>query len=105
MKEVLEKHGNPEIFNTDQGVQFTSKNFTATLEDKEIKISMDGKALCLDNVFTERLWRILKQQEAYLKAYTSIAAARLEIGPWFSFYNNERMHQSLDYRTTVEIFI
>lgn len=104
LKEALERHGNPEIFNTDQGVQFTSADFTKILEDKEIKISMDGKGRCLDNVFTERLWRSLKQEEIYLKAYASIAEARSEIGAWFNFYNTERMHQSLDYRPPAEIF-
>jgi putative transposase len=104
LKEALERHGNPEIFNTDQGVQFTSADFTKILEDKEIKISMDGKGRCLDNVFTERLWRSLKQEEIYLKAYATIAEARSEIGAWFNFYNTERMHQSLDYRPPAEIF-
>ena len=101
----MEKHGNPEIFNTDQGVQFTSVDFTKVLEDKEIKISMDGKGRCLDNVFTERLWRSLKQEEVYLKAYASIAEARAGIGAWINFYNDERLHQSLGYKTPAEIFI
>lgn len=104
LKEALEKHGNPEIFNTDQGVQFTSEDFTKVLEDKEIKISMDGKGRCLDNVFTERLWRSLKQEEVYLKAYASIAEARAGIGAWINFYNDERLHQSLEYKTPAEIF-
>ena len=104
LMESLEKHGNPEIFNTDQGIQFTSADCTKTLKDKEIKISMEGKRRCLDNVFIERLWRSLKQEELYLKACNSIAEARSEIGAWFNFYNTECMHQSLDYHSPAETF-
>lgn len=103
LKQASERHGNPEIFNTDPGVQFTSEDFTKVLEDKEIKISMDGKERCFDNVFNERLWRSMKHEKIYLKAYASIAEARAGLGARVNFYNDGRLHQSLEYKTPAEI--
>ncbi len=94
----------PEIFNTDQGSQFTSDEFTTTLKRHEIAISMDGKGRCMDNIFVERLWRSLKYEEVYLNAYATVAEARTGIGAWLSFYNDERQHQSLGYRTPRQIY-
>lgn len=99
VKEALDKYGPPEIFNTDQGVQFTCEAFIAQLQERGIKISMDGKGRCLDNIFCERLWRSLKYEEVYLKAYETPKEARAEIGKWFAFYNAERPHQALGYKT------
>jgi putative transposase len=99
VQEALERYGKPEIFNTDQGVQFTCEAFIATLSAQGIRISMDGKGRCLDNIFCERLWRSLKYEEVYLKAYATVAEAKAEIGKWFTFYNGERPHQSLNYLT------
>ena len=92
-------HGRPEIFNTDQGSQFTSDDFTGTLERHKVTISMDGKGRYMDNIFVERLWRSLKYEEVYLNAYASVAEAKAGIGSWLGFYNEERQHQSLGYRT------
>ena len=97
-------YGIPEIFNTDQGSQFTSTNFTDILEDSSVKISMDGKGRWIDNVFVERLWRSLKYEEVYLKAYDSVADARAGIAAWIEFYNFERPHQALGYLTPWESF-
>ena len=104
VKEALEKYGAPEIFNTDQGVQFTCAAFIAQLQERGIKISMDGKGRCLDNIFCERLWRSLKYEEVYLKAYETPKEARAEIGKWFAFYNDERPHQALGYKTPRAFF-
>lgn len=98
VKEALDKYGAPEIFNTDQGVQFTCEAFIAQLAQRGIKISMDGKGRCLDNIFCERLWRSLKYEEVYLKAYETPKEARTEIGKWFTFYNEQRPHQALGYK-------
>jgi putative transposase len=102
-QDALARYGKPEIFNTDQGVQFTSAGFLAALESRSIRISMDGKGRFLDNIFSERLWRSLKY-EVFLKAYGSVSEARQGIGGWLSFYNEERPHQALDYRTPREVF-
>jgi putative transposase len=102
--EAMEKHGRPEIFNTDQGVQFTSADFLAGLEAKQVQISMDGKGRYLDNIFIERLWRSLKYEEVFVKAYGSPAEARGGIGAWLTFYNDERPHQTHGYRTPHEVF-
>ena len=99
LEEALARYGRPEIFNTDQGSQFTSDDFTGTLKRHGVMISMDGKGRCLDNIFVERLWRSLKYEEVYLNAYESVAEAKAGIGAWLSFYNDERQHQSLGYRT------
>ena len=93
-----------EIFNTDQGSQFTSDDFTGTLKRHGVMISMDGKGRCMDNIFVERLWRSLKYEEVYLHAYATVAEARTGIGAWLSFYNDERQHQSLGYRTPRQIY-
>lgn len=99
------RRGRPEIFNSDQGAQFTSEKFTAELAAKEIAISMDGRGRCMDNIFIERLWRSLKYEEVYLKDYESVTEARTGIERYFRFYNQERLHQSLDYRTPAAIYL
>lgn len=99
VKEALEKYGVPDIFNTDQGSQFTSEAFTTVLLDRGIAISMDGKGAWRDNVFVERLWRSVKYEEVYLKAYASVAEARDGIGKYLTFYNTRRPHQALDGKT------
>jgi putative transposase len=104
LEEALSKYGRPEIFNTDQGSQFTSDDFTGTLKEHAITISMDGKGRCMDNVFVERLWRSLKYEEVYLNAYATVAEAKVGIGAWLDFYNEERPHQSLGYRTPRQIY-
>src|ERR1700683_1940588 len=90
------RRGRPEIFNSDQGVQFTSEKFTGELATKDIAISMDGRGRWLDNIFIERLWRSFKYEEVYLKDYGSVAEAKDSIARYFRFYNHERLHQSLD---------
>ena len=89
----------PEIFNTDQGVQFTSTQFQAPLLAAQVRLSMDGRGRAYDNIFVERLWRSVKYEEVYLKDYRNVAEARLGLGQYFPFYNETRIHQSLDYRT------
>jgi putative transposase len=105
LKEAMEVYGKPEIFNTDQGVQFTAEAFIKTLAAQGVKISMDGKARYLDNIMIERLWRSLKYEEVFIKAYASVAQARLGIGAWLRFYNDERKHQTHGYRTPSQIFV
>jgi len=104
LEEALARYGNPEIFNTDQGCQFTGAEFTGVLEHCGITISMDGKGRCMDNIFIERLWRSLKYEEVYLHAYASVGEAKAGIGTWLRFYNEERQHQSLGYRTPRQIY-
>ena len=99
VEEALARHGRPEIFNTDQGSQFTSADFTGLLLAKAIAISMDGKGSWRDNVFVERLWRSVKYEEVYLRAYESVGEARASIGRYLDFYNRKRPHSSLDART------
>jgi putative transposase len=94
----------PEIFNTDQGPQFTSSDFTGTLEEAGISISMDGRGRALDNVFVERLWRSVKYEEVYLKDYGDVAEARENLRRYFEFYNRERLHQALGYRTPEAVY-
>jgi putative transposase len=94
----------PEIFNSDQGAQFTSQEFTGRLEAAQISISMDGRGRAFDNIFIERLWRTVKYEEVYLKSYQSVGEAEASIGRYFQFYNQERLHQSLDYRTPHQIY-
>jgi len=96
--------GRPEAFNTDQGSQFTSREFTQVLEDSGVKISMDGKRRYADNIFVERLWRTVKYEEVYLKAYGNDTEARWELGEYFRFYNNRRPHWALCYRIPTEVF-
>jgi putative transposase len=98
------RRGRPEIFNSDQGSQFTSERFTGALAAREIAISMDGRGRCMDNIFIERLWRSLKYEEVYLKDYASVMEARTGIDSYFRFYNDERLHQSLDYRTPAALY-
>jgi len=98
------KRGRPEIFNTDQGAQFTSEAFTGLLKQHGVRISMDGKGSYNDNLFIERLWRSVKYEEVYLKAYQDGKEARSGIGNYFRFYNTERPHQALGYRTPAEVF-
>jgi putative transposase len=99
VEEALARHGRPEIFNTDQGSQFTGQDFTGLLSDNAIAISMDGKGAWRDNVFVERLWRSVKYEEGYLRAYDSVGEARASIGRYLDFYNRKRPHSSLDART------
>jgi putative transposase len=99
LEEALTRYGTPEIFNTDQGSQFTSEGFIEKLSSRGIRVSMDGKGRWLDNVFIERLWRIVKYEDIYLKGYDSIGAARHGLRTYFEFYNCRRRHQSLDRRT------
>lgn len=96
--------GQPEIFNTDQGVQFTSLAFTGCLESRGVAISMDGRGRALDNVFVERLWRTVKYEEVYLKDYDDAWHAEASLSEYFDFYSHERRHQSLDYRTPAEVY-
>ena len=104
LEEAIERYGAPEIFNTDQGSQFTSDDFTGVLKEHDIKISMDGKGRWIDNVFVERLWRSVKYEEVYLKAYDDIRSARASLGNYFEFYNLERRHQSLDRQTPDQVY-
>ena len=104
VEEALAKHGTPEIFNTDQGSQFTSTNFTKVLAAREIRISMDGKGAWRDNVFVERLWRTIKYEEVYLRAYASVSEARASIGRYLGFYNSRRPHSSLDGKTPDQVY-
>jgi putative transposase len=104
LEDALARHGRPEIFNTDQGSQFTSEDFTDPLLERGIRISMDGRGRWLDNVFVERLWRSLKYEEVYLKAYASIPQAKQQIGRYFEFFNQQRRHQSLDDQTPDTVY-
>lgn len=104
LKDAIVRYGVPEIFNTDQGSQFTSDDFIGVLEGHSISISMDGKGRWMDNVFIERLWWSVKYQDVYLKAYGSIAEARKGLGEYFEFYNSRRRHQSLDRRTPDDVY-
>jgi len=99
LQEALWRYGRPEIFNTDQGAQFTAEAFTSILREQGVKISMDGKGRCIDNIFVERLWRSLKYEEVYLHAYDSVHEARAGIARYLRFYNLERPHQALGYQT------
>jgi putative transposase len=102
--EAINKYGTPDIFNTDQGSQFTSDAFIGILESHDIDISMDGKGRWMDNVFIERLWWSVKYQDVYLKAYSSIAEVREGLKEYFEFYNCRRRHQSLDRRTPDDVY-
>ena len=104
VREAIARHGVPEIFNTDQGSQFTSGEFTGLLKEHGIKISMDGKGCWRDNVFVERLWKSVKYEEVYLRAYDSVSDAKAYLGKYFNFYNTQRPHQSLDGQTPDEIY-
>jgi putative transposase len=104
LEEALAKHGRPEIFNTDQGSQFSSADFTGVLLKASIAISMDGKGAWRDNVFVERIWKSLKYEEVYLRAYGSVSEARVSISRYLDFYNRRRPHSSLDRRTPDEAY-
>jgi putative transposase len=104
LEDALARFGQPEIFNTDQGSQFTAEAFTQVLLARGIKISMDGKGRCLDNVFVERLWRSLKYEEVYLNEYDDLVDGRVGIGRYFLFYNDRRPHQSLGYQTPASFY-
>jgi putative transposase len=104
LHEALAEHGKPEIFNTDQGSQFTSLDFTGVLKDANVAISMDGRGRCMDNIFIERLWRSLKYEAVYLHEMTDGFAAERVIGEWIAFYNTERPHSALDGSTPAEAY-
>jgi putative transposase len=104
LEEAFKKYGKPEIFNSDQGSQFTSIDFISKLESKKIKISMDGKGRALDNIYIERLWRSLKYEDIYIQEYETVAECTLGVRRYFEFYNAERFHQSLEYKTPDEIY-
>lgn len=104
LEEALSLYGTPQIFNTDQGSQFTSDDFTDILKKNNIRISMDGQGRWMDNVFIERLWKSVKYEDVYLKAYSSIPEVRRGLTTWFDRYNKERRHQGLDDRTPDEVY-
>ena len=104
LQEALAKHGKPEIFNTDQGSQITSEAFTGVLKAHEIGLSMDGKGTWRNNVFVERIWKSVKYEEVYLRAYDSVGQARTSLGRYLDFYNSRRPHSSLDRRTPDEAY-
>jgi len=104
LEEALQHYDVPEIFNTDQGSQFTSQDFTDVLKRKNILISMDGRGRALDNIFVERLWRSVKYEDIYLKGYQSMRALFLGLTEYFEFYNHERPHQSLSYKTPAMVY-
>ena len=104
LEEALQRFGTPEIFNTDQGSQFTSEAFTDVLKDKGVAISMDGKGRWVDNVFVERLWRSVKYEDLYLRAYETPAQLRAGLGKYFEFYNTKRRHSALDRRTPDAVY-
>jgi len=103
LKEALDKE-QPLIFNSDQGSHFTSPQFTSILEAKQIKISMDGRGRCMDNIFTERLWRTVKQENIYLNFYENVGLARKGLNEYFQLYNNLRRHQALNYQTPSQVY-
>jgi len=104
LEEAIMIHEIPAIFNTDQGSQFTSEAFTSVLKFHKVEISMDGRGRALDNIFVERLWRTLKYEEIYLKSYDSMIELQESVSRYFDFYNGERFHQSLEYKTPDEIY-
>ena len=104
LESALRRHGRPEIFNTDQGVQYTGQAFTGVLKDKGIRISMDGKGRAMDNIMIERLWRSVKYEEIYLKDYESVSELITALRVYFDFYNHERPHQGLGGATPAEVY-
>ena len=104
LEEALLRYGAPEIFNTDQGAQYTSEAFTVVLKAHGVKISMDGKGRWVDNVFVERLWRSVKYEDVYLRAYGTPAALRTGLNNYFQFYNTERRHQALNRQTPDAVY-
>jgi putative transposase len=103
LEEALSR-GRPKIFNTDQGVQFTAEAFTGRLQSAGVAVSMDGRGRCLDNVFVERLWRTVKYEDIYLRGYALVPELEQGLKRYFGFYNHERLHQSLDYRTPADAY-
>ena len=104
LEDAMQRFGCPEIFNTDQGSQFTSPRFTGVLKEANVRISMDGRGRCMDNIFTERLWRSVKYEEVYLHAYASVSEARTSIGHYLEFYNSIRPHSSLKAQTPDQVY-
>ena len=104
LERSLRLYGAPEIFNTDQGAQYSSKEFTGTLKDHDVKISMDGKGRAMDNIMIERLWRTVKYEEIYLKEYDSVRELKRALGAYFNFYNYERSHSSLDGKSPADVY-
>ena len=104
MQEAIARYGTPDVFNTDQGAQFTSEAFASALKAHGVRISMDGKGRWMDNVYVERLWRSLKQEEVYRRAYETVAEARKGIAEYLRYFNEERPHQRLDNRTPDDVF-
>jgi putative transposase len=104
MLEEALRGGRPEVFNTDQGVQFTAAAFTGRLESAGVAVSMDGRGRALDNVFVERLWRSVKYEDIYIRGYDSVLGLHRGLTAYFAFYNDERPHQSLDYRTPAAVY-
>lgn len=104
LESALRRHGEPELFNTDQGVQYTGQAFTGVLKDKGIRISMDGKGRAMDNIMIERLWRSVKYEEIYLKDYESVSELITALRVYFDFYNHERPHQGLGGATPVQVY-
>lgn len=103
LEEALSR-GRPEVFNTDQGVQFTASAWTGRLEEAGVAVSMDGKGRCLDNVFVERLWRTVKYEDVYLRCYERVPELERGLARYFGYYNEERLHQSLEYQTPAEVY-
>jgi putative transposase len=103
LEEALSR-GRPEVFNTDQGVQFTAEAFTGKLASAGVAVSMDGRGRCLDNVFVERLWRSVKYEDVYLRGYEAVPELEQGLGLYFGFYNEERLHQALEYRTPAVVY-
>jgi putative transposase len=104
LEEALLNYGKPEIFNSDQGSQFTSKDFTERLQKEKVKISMDGRGRCYDNIFIERLWRSLKYELIYIREFENGKELTEQVNKWFNWYNKERPHQALDYQTPDEVY-
>ena len=104
MLEEALRSGKPEVFNTDQGVQFTAEAFTGRLGSAEVAVSMDGRGRALDNVFGERLWRTVKYEDIYIRGYEAVPELHRGLGRYFAFYNDERLHQSLGYRTPASVY-
>ena len=104
LEEALSKYPPPDIFNTDQGCQFTSLAWTQRLETADVQISMDGKGRYLDNIFVERLWRTVKYEDVYLKRYETVREVKEGLKDYFSFYNHQRLHQALDYKTPAQVY-
>jgi putative transposase len=104
LERAIRLYGTPEIFNTDQGAQFTGNAFTGVLKEHGIRISMDGKGRCADNIFAERLWRTVKYEEIYLKSYETVTTLKQNLSTYFHFYNNERPHNASEKRTPFEAY-